>query len=67
MCTFWSMVRRGYDDVFHRISQPHLHRYINEFADRHNIRTMDTIDMVETVAENMVGHRLTYQQLITHI
>lgn len=43
--SFWSMMKRGYDDVFHHMSEPHLHRYVNEFAGRHNIRNMDAIDM----------------------
>ena len=67
MESFWSMVRRGYGGTFHHISEDHLHRYINEFAGRHNVRTMDTIDMMGEVAENMTGHRLTYQDLISHI
>ena len=67
MESFWSMVRRGYDGVFHHISEDHLHRYINEFAGRHNVRELDTIDMMGSVAESMTGHRLTYQALITHI
>ena len=67
MESFWSMVRRGYDGVFHHISEEHLHRYINEFAGRHNIRSMDTADMMGSVAESMTGHRLTYQALISHI
>ena len=62
--SFWSMMKRGYDDVFHHMSEPHLHRYVNEFAGRHNIRDMDTIDMMGTVAENMAGERLTYRELI---
>ena len=41
----------------------HLHRYINEFAGRHNVRGLDTIDMIETVAENMAGQRLKYFEL----
>ena len=67
MESFWSMVRRGYTGVFHHISAEHLHRYINEFAGRHNIRDLDTIDMMESVAEGMTGHRLTYRALISHI
>ena len=67
MESFWSMVRRGYTGVFHHISEEHLHRYINEFAGRHNIREYDTVDMMGQVAENMTGHRLTYQSLISHI
>ena len=67
MESFWSMVRRGYDGVFHHISEDHLHRYINEFAGRHNIREYDTIEMMGSVAESMTGHRLTYRTLISHI
>ena len=67
MESFWSMVRRGYDGTFHHISEDHLHRYINEFAGRHNIREYDTVDMMGQVADNMIGHRLTYQALISHI
>ena len=61
MESFWSMMKRGYDGVFHHMSEDHLYRYVNEFAGRHNIRAMDTIDMM---AENMVGSRLTYKTLI---
>ena len=64
MESFWSMVRRGYDGVYRHISEDHLHRYINEFAGRHNVRSMDTIEMMGQVAENMMGQRLTYQALI---
>ena len=64
MESFWSMVRRGYDGIYHHISEDHLHRYINEFAGRHNIRNMDTIKMMGEVAENMTGQRLTYKDLI---
>ena len=64
MESFWSMVRRGYDGVYHHISEDHLHRYINEFSGRHNVRSMDTIEMMGQVAENMIGQRLTYKTLI---
>lgn len=64
--SFWSMMKRGYDGVFHHMSEPHLHRYVNEFAGRHNIRNMDPIDMMGTIAEGMAGSRLTYRALIAH-
>lgn len=57
------MVKRGYDGTFHHISPAHLHRCVNEFAGRHNIRELDTIDMMGLVAENMAGLRLTYDDL----
>ena len=57
------MVRRSYDGTFHHISEEHLHRCINEFAGRYNVRGLDTLDMVETVAESMSGQRLKYFDL----
>lgn len=60
------MMKRGYVGTFHHMSADHLHRYVNEFAGRHNIRDMDTIDMMGAVASNMAGSRLTYRSLIAH-
>lgn len=59
MESFRAMMRRGYDGAFHHISADHLHRDINEFAGRHNIGELDTIEMMDVVAEGMVGQRLT--------
>ena len=64
MESFWSMVRRGYDEVFHHISKDHLHRYINEFAGRHNVRELDTLDLMGAVASGMAGQRLKYYDLV---
>ena len=35
--------------MYHRFPAKRLHRYVNEFAGRLNIRCMDTIDMMVTV------------------
>ena len=67
MESFWSMMKRGYDGVFHHMSEDHLHRYVNEFAGRHNIRDHDTIDMMGLMASNMAGSRLTYKALVSHV
>ena len=32
MESFWALLRRGYDGVFHHLSKKHLHRHANEFA-----------------------------------
>ena len=49
------------------MSRKQLHRYINEFSDKHNIRPMDTISQMETLAGNMDGKRLTYEDwLLNH-
>lgn len=63
--SFWALLKRGYYGTFHHISAKHLHRYVNEFAGRLNIRNMDTIDMMVSLTQGMVGKRLTYDVLIS--
>ena len=62
--SFWSMLKRGYHGTYHRMSEKHLQRYVNEFAGRHNIRDMDTVDQMAHVVAGMVGRRLLYRDLI---
>ena len=62
--SFWSMVKRGYVGTFHHYSPKHLHRYVNEFAGRHNDRPADTVDQMAAMARGMVGKRLRYRDLI---
>ena len=64
MESFWSQLKRGYHGTFHHFSAKHLQRYVNEFAERHNIREQDTIDMMENLSGRMFGKRLTYADLI---
>ena len=45
------------------ISHDRLHRYVNEFAGRHNIRSMNTAGMMDVVTENIAGQRLKYFDL----
>ena len=61
--SFWAMLKRGYYGTYHRMSEKHLQRYVNEFAGRHNIRSLDTIDQMASVAKGMDGKRLTYKEL----
>lgn len=64
MESFWAMLKRGYHGTFHHMSFKHLHRYVNEFAGRHNIRDKDTLEQMSLLAAGMVGKRLRYQDLI---
>ena len=64
MESFWAALKRGYHGTFHHISPKHLHRYVNEFATRHNMRPRDTIDMMAGTVARMDGKRLTYRSLI---
>lgn len=63
--SLWSMFKRGYVGTYHQMSEAHLHRYINEFTGRHNIRPLDTIEQMSRVVDGMVGRRLTYDDLIS--
>ena len=62
--SFWATLKRGYHGTFHHISPKHLHRYVNEFATRHNMRRQDTEVMMSETAARMIGKRLTYKGLI---
>lgn len=64
--SFWALLKRGYHGTHHQMSPEHLHRYVNEFSTRHNIRQCDTIEQIEYVAEKMEGRRLKYAELIDH-
>ena len=63
--SFWSMFKRGYHGTFHRMSVKHLHRYVAEFAGRHNIRDRDTLEQMCLLARGLVGKRLRYRDLVS--
>ena len=61
--SFWAMLKRGHHGTFHKMSVKHLHRYVNKFAGRHNIRDLDTIDQMALIAKGLIGKHLPYRQL----
>ena len=63
MESFWSMLKRGYQGTYHKMSPQHLDRYVNEFAGRHNAREADTPDQMAMIARAMTGKRLQYKDL----
>ncbi len=63
--SFWAGLKRGYYGTYHRMSEKHLGRYVNEFSGRHNVRESDTIDQMNAVAAKFEGKRLPYKGLIS--
>ncbi len=62
--SFWAMLKRGYVGTYHHMSAKHLHRYVDEFAGRHNARPLDTEDQMSSLVSGMQGKRLRYEDLI---
>ncbi len=62
--SFWSMIKRAHKGTYHKFSKKHLNRYVLEFAGRHNIRELDTIDQMVSMVMDMVGNRIRYKDLI---
>jgi len=63
--SFWAVLKRGYTGTYHRMSPKHLNRYVTEFAGRHNVREMDTIDQMALLAKGMAGKKLPYKKLVS--
>ena len=63
--SFWALLKRGYMGTFHYMSWKHLHRYVSEFAARHNAGPGNGFRTIGNVLDRAVGRRLTYKRLIT--
>ena len=63
--SFWSMLKRAHAGTYHKMSPKHLNRYVQEFAGRHNLRELDTLDQMGTVVRQMDLKRLPYEKLIS--
>ena len=61
--SFWSMLKRGHNGIYHKFSPKHLDRYVTEFAGRHNDRKADTVDQMAGIVAGMAGKRLRYADL----
>ena len=62
MESFWSMMERGHDGIYHKMSPKPLQKYVDEFAGRHNMRNADTIQQMECLVLGMVGKRYCGQR-----
>lgn len=64
MESFWSLLKRGLDGIYHHVSPKHLDRYVTEFEGRHNNRPSDTLSQMADLVRGCIGKRLRYADLI---
>ena len=62
--SFWALLKRGYYGIYHQMSPKHLHRYIDEFTTRHNMRKQGTMAKLEIAIAGADGVTLPYKELI---
>lgn len=62
--SLWSMFKRGFIGKYHRMSFKHLHRYVDEFVWRRNVRDLDTMEQMVEMVRGMANRRLRYADLV---
>lgn len=62
----FAVLKRGLIGVYHRASEKHLGRYVDEFTFRLNDGNVKvpTIDRLDAIVDGAIGKRLTYKALI---
>ena len=62
--SLWSMLKRAHKGTFHKLSPTHLDRCVREFAGRHNLGEVYTMEQMQRIRGGMEGKRLAYKALI---
>jgi len=64
---FWSLLKRGLKGTYVSVEPFHLFRYLDEQGFRYNNRKMSDADRLDIAVRNIVGKRLTYDQLTGNV
>lgn len=62
---FWSVLKRGIYGIYHSVSEKHLERYLDEFANRFNERQSTNQGRFEKFVNQSPDKRLKYKDLIS--
>jgi hypothetical protein len=61
---FWSLLRRGLTGTYVAVEPFHPDRYVGEQVFRYNNRLVSDVEQFTAVMKQIVGRRLTYDELI---
>ena len=56
-------MKRAHKGTFHKSSSKYLDRYVQEFADKYNIRCRNTLGQIDEIVRGMEDKHLTYIKL----
>ena len=63
--SYFAILKRGINGVYHHVSEQHLKRYLGEFDFRYNERTalgVEDVERATKAVKGVVGKRLTYKK-----
>jgi transposase-like protein len=60
---FWSLLKRGLNGIYHKVSKKHLQKYVNEFVFRYNTRQETVANRFNLLLQN-ISRPIQYKELI---